>query len=286
MPEEDKDRPTIPLDSPEEIEEEDYEPRDPQEVGEEIAEMASAHYGEEEWEAAQRWLDAGGATGGGKKEKMLRKDDPDAIKYLDGAIQRSSWWDLKGQPLEKSPGIWRESDQVPEAVRDLIEEVIENTDWDWAEFETLMPSEAERLEEMLEEKLTQPQGWSLESLTEDIQSEFGLSQDVARGVAADTSHNVLNESKMAAFEDMEGSDEFEYDWIGPDDFRTTPVCEETKAEIEDRGGSVPREELTDILEEKAKKYEGTSAGGGTPDRVEHWEPHYQCRHTPVRRVSP
>jgi hypothetical protein len=163
--------------------------------------------------------------------------------------------------------------------------VIENTRWDWATFESLDPGEADDLKEMLKEKLTQPQGWSLESVATDVQDEFGLPEDVAVGVSADTTHNVLCEATMEAYDRMEGSEDFVYDWIGPDDWRTTPTCREIKQEIEDRGGAVSEPTLVQILRQKAMKYEDTHVGGGTPQRVDHWEPHYQCRHKPVRRVQ-
>jgi hypothetical protein len=125
----------------------------------------------------------------------------------------------------------------------------------------------------------------MQSLTDDLQREFRLDEDVAAGMAGDTTHSVLNEAKEEAYERMEGSEEFEYDWVNPMDSRTTPVCEETAEEINDQGGSLPKSALKQLLREKAIKYEGTSEGGGTPQTVDEWKPHYGCRSALVRRVK-
>lgn len=206
------------------------------------------------------------------------------------AIEKSSWWvDSEyaegSAELSKAPGIWRESDRVPEYVREAISEVINSTSWDWMKFDSLTIEEANELEAIVEERLTQPQGWSIRSIARDIQRQFFEGESSAVGIAADATHNVLNVAREQAYEDMSGSEEFVYSWIGPNDHRTTPVCRETKEEVRDRNGAVTMPTLKQILREKAIKYEGTSEGGGTPDRVDKWEPHYQCRHTFVREVQ-
>ena len=220
------------------------------------------------------------------REEYERVDDA-----LFRAYENSVWWGLgaedNGIPLalEKAPGIWTDGEQVPDFVQDLIEEVIEQTDWDWDQFESLSNTEVQRLEEVLQEVMTQPDGWTIGELAEEIGDEFDLDQGPALGIARDTAHSTLNTTREEAYEQMEGSEQFEYSWIGPDDDDTTPTCEEIKAEIEDRGGAVPMDELKDILREKAEKYENTREGGGTPGRVDVFEAHFQCRHTFVREVQ-
>lgn len=217
--------------------------------------------------------------------------DYDAVDdALFDAITKSSWWlhfeyADEGEPLSKAPGIWRHGDEVPAMVRELIEEVIETTEWRWTDFATLSAAEAHRLEEIIAERMTQPQGWSTESITRDVVGEFGLDESTAAGVVEDTTHSVLNVAREEAYEEMDGSEAFEYSWVNPQDHRTTPVCAETIEEIEDRGGSVTMPELKEILRLKAQAYEGTSEGGGTPSRVDLFEPHYGCRSTVVREVT-
>lgn len=231
----------------------------------------------------------------GTYEEARRKLAPDSLGDADyaevedaltEAVKSSVFWveDAydEGAHISKAPGVWRESDDVPEAVRDLIADVIDTTHWDWDSFESLPIEDIRDLEALIETRLTQPQGWSIESLARDIEQEFHLTEDAAVGIAADTSHNVLNTAKEEAYDTMEGSEEFEFDWLNPNDHRTTPVCQEIQEEINDRGGSVTKPVLKQILMAKAEKYEGTSEGGGTPDRVQFWEPHYQCRSTFAR----
>ena len=220
------------------------------------------------------------------REEYERVDDA-----LFRAYERSVWWGLgaedNGVPvaLEKAPGIWTDGEQVPDFVQDLIEEVIENTDWDWDQFESLSNTEVQRLEEVLQEVMTQPDGWTIGELAEEIGDEFDLDQGPALGIARDTAHSTLNTTREEAYEQMEGSETFEYSWINPQDNDTTPTCNEIIEEVESRGGSVPMDELREILREKAEKYEDTREGGGTPERVDEWEPHYQCRSTFVREVQ-
>jgi hypothetical protein len=223
----------------------------------------------------------------------LSKSDDTPYERIDTllleAIEKSSWWVASeyaedSPDIKKAPGIWRESDRVPEYVRETISEVIDSTSWNWTKFESLTIDEADRLEGLIEAQLTQPQGWSIESIARDIQREFFEVEQAAVGIAADATHDVLNVAREQAYEDMSGSEEFVYSWIGPSDHRTTPVCAETKEEVEDRGGAVTMAALKRILREKASKHEDTSEGGGTPDGVDNWEPHAQCRHTFVREV--
>ena len=99
----------------------------------------------------------------------LRKID----SFLLEAIEKSSWWVeaeyAEGSAdLSKAPGIWRESDRVPEYVREAISKVINSTSWGWMKFDSLSIEQANELEDIVEERLTQPQGWSIESIASDI----------------------------------------------------------------------------------------------------------------------
>lgn len=75
-------------------------------------------------------------------------------------------------------------------------------------------------------------------------------------------------------EDLDVDLTMEYSWSTAGDDQVHPVCEEVAEEIENRGGSVPLEELQEILKEKAEKYEDQ---GGTPERVDHLVAHEKCR---------
>ena len=87
----------------------------------------------------------------------------------------------------------------------------------------------ETFEDLLEETLTQPQGWSLDSLSDDIAEEFpSLSPGEAETIARTESASVLNEAREEGYESRDDSTDYIYKWVGPDDSRTTPACEELK----------------------------------------------------------
>jgi hypothetical protein len=66
--------------------------------------------------------------------------------------------------------------------------------------------------------------------------------------------------------------------MGSDD-DVHPICESIVEEIDERGGSVPPDELIDIFREKASEHED-----GLPHRAEHLVAHQKCRGTVVPEV--
>ena len=190
--------------------------------------------------------------------------------------------------LSKSPGIWTSRDQVPDYVQEVLEEILEQGDVIWSDYAHLPPGAQAAIQEELTEAMTQPQGWSLGSIVDRMEDRFP--EDVARGYLTEIARNetgvVLNRARERAYEDAERPDEeFVYDWVGPTDHRTTPLCEEMENWIEANGGAVPLPDLKDKLEELARKYANDPAAGGTPDRARDFSPHYNCRRTFVRRVQ-
>lgn len=261
-----------------EHEQEEYDPDeyDAEEIGDQLKELREEHYGDDDGEETEKAI---------TKSPSVRYMEVDDALFE--AIQKSSWWIARQDDLsnlEKSPGIWRHDDEVPEYVREVIGEIIRNTRWRWSDFDSLNVQEARKLTDILEEKMTQPQGWSVTSIAEDLQEELNLPEEVAAGMAADTTHNVLNTTREEAYEEMEGSENFEFDWINPMDHRTTKICMGIIGEISDAGGSVSMNKLKSLLRKYALKYEGGSEGG-TPDRVDQWQPHYGCRSSMVRKVK-
>jgi len=175
--------------------------------------------------------------------------------------------------------MWADSDDVPEFVQRWIDEVVELTDPLWeGGFNNIPHAAALTVHKEITDSLTQPQGWSINSIVGRIVDEFEwLEADDARNIARSEVAAVLNKAREVAFRAR--PDEVQVDWQGPSDKHTTIICEEIKARIEDEGGSVPIEELTDILYEIASKH---TDKGGTPERVDEYLPHHQCRHTMVQ----
>lgn len=187
--------------------------------------------------------------------------------------------------LSKSPGIWTSSDQVPEYVQDKLKEIIRDGNIVWGDYAHLPPSAQAAIEEVLEEKMTQPQGWSLGSIVDELEDRF---PEAARGYLTEVARNetgvILNRSREDAYEERDDSEEYVYDWIGPTDHRTTPLCREMEEWIESEGYQ-PLPDLKEKLYELARKYANDDAAGGTPGRALDFSPHYNCRRTFVRRVQ-
>lgn len=191
-------------------------------------------------------------------------------------------WD--GDDLSKAPPAWASEEDIPEFVKDVIHRVI-GMGVTWDKFEGYSRQAAQAIRNSLEDNLTQPQGWSIESLVNDLQEMYsGLSDEKATNIARTETSAILNTARAEAYEERGDDVDYHYYWQGPNDHRTTKVCEEIKEEIESRGGNVTMDTLQTILMDKAKKYEGTREGG-TPERVDEWTPHYQCRHTFIRDVK-
>lgn len=214
------------------------------------------------------------------------------------AFEKQIWCD----DIQKAPNMWRRDDEVPQFVRSHVQDAIEEADVMWGDYDDIPQTASLKVHEIISDSLTQPQGWSIKSVTKNLLDEFPeMKSKTAETITRTEIAAILNKARELAYEAAvgigavggiggglrpEGAEpgevpEVGYYWSGPQDHATTKVCEETKEEIHDRGGYVSKDTLKDILYRKAKKYEGTREGG-TPARVSSFIPHYQCRHTFIR----
>lgn len=220
------------------------------------------------------WGDSGNAS--------AEASYPEVDDALFQMQERLVWW--SGEDLSKAPPVWDSDDDVPQMVIDLIHSVVDGSVV-WNDFAGYSQQAAEAVQNSLEENLAQPQGWSIESLVRDLRDMYsGMAVEQALNIARTETAAILNSAREDAYKEREDADEYVYYWQGPTDHRTTAVCREIKQEVERRGGNVPLPELRNILRAKAQKYENT-AEGGTPERVDEFVPHYQCRHTFIRDVK-
>jgi len=195
---------------------------------------------------------------------------------LERAHKEQIWPD----DLSKAPTMWQSSSDVPDFVSRWVDDVIEMTDAMWqGEFEDVPLTEENRIHQTVQESLTQPQGWSTQSIANNLQEEFDfLSQDRAETIARQEVAAVLNKAREVAYRARPDADQMVFDWVGPDDMDTTDLCTDVKEEIESFGGAVPLDQLKGILRRHAEQYEY-----GTENRVEEYLPHFQCRHTLMSR---
>lgn len=209
----------------------------------------------------------------------------DALKAAhESLVQWNADKRLSEFDISKAPGVWESQDQVPDWVLETLKEMIRSGDAIWhGGYEKLPPSAEAEIQKVLEDKLTQPQGWSLDSLLRDLKDHYpDVEDDYLLTILRNETSAVLNTARERAYEEREDAEEYVFDWIGPNDWRTTDTCLAIEEEIEDRGGAVPMEELREILYQKALEH---SDDEGTPNRVDDWMPHHQCRRTFTRRVQ-
>lgn len=150
------------------------------------------------------------------------------------------------EDIEKQ--IWTSDDPVPDYVRDAISEAI-NAGAVFDRIESVEQEVGERfhdikekLEDLLEENLTQPQGWSLESVRDDINEAFpNLSEGEAETIARSETASVLNNAREEGYEQRRDAGEKQYfKWVGPDDSRTTDACERLKELTNPDEGGTPK----------------------------------------------
>jgi len=211
----------------------------------------------------------------------LDDNTPDAVpderwSELDDILFRSYKEQVWDEQFDKQ--MWSGSDEVPDFVKRWVEEVIEMTDPMWhGGFENIPETAALTVHKEIRDSLTQPQGWSINSIVNRLTDEFEfLDIDQARTITRSEVAAVLNKARETAYRAR--PDEVQVDWRGPDDSDTTEICSTVKELIEQSGGSVNVSELQNILEEVAREH---TSKGGTPERAEEYMPHYQCRHTMI-----
>ena len=175
-----------------------------------------------------------------------------AAETLTNGYEHLVWADTE----TKADPFWDADESVPERVKAAIQEAIFEKD---AIFDAIDGVDATgRLKAFMMEKLTQPQGWSLESLTTDLEDRFGLSAEKAQSVARTESAAVLNNARESVFDDLEDDvgEELRYKWIGPSDDRTTEACEWLKAQTNPRfgGDPVPMDRLLELEREAQERF--------------------------------
>lgn len=160
---------------------------------------------------------------------------------------------------------------VIESLRDAI---ASNAVFD--NFETIGAAAASKLEDTLLESLSQPQGWSVTSLAEDVQDVAvqDLTTPEAERIARTETQSLVNTAREDGYAEQFDLDEERFDWVGPNDTRNSDVCPAIKAEVPEEG--LVLDELQALVVEMAREF------GHDPRR---WTPHISCRHTFTRQVQ-
>lgn len=165
-------------------------------------------------------------------------------------------------PEQKAEPFWDAEDVVPEFVQDALDTVLEKYDVISERIQDLTSSQIKELEDVFREQLTQPQGWSLESMTDAIEEQFDVAREKAETWARTESSRVLNKTREETYKQQAGDEEAsgkKFKWTGPgtpDDGRTTDACVWLKEQTDPAfgGETRPLPELKELVEEAADRF--------------------------------
>lgn len=194
--------------------------------------------------------DADDPEGGDPEDLLGNFSDRELARLtekLDEGFEHLVW----AEEETKAEPFWDDEDSVPEYVRDAIEAVIDSGEAIFDGIESLTAGQEADLEDFFREKLTQPEGWSLDSLAEGLRDQFDLDHEVADTIGRTESARVLNKTREEAYKQQGDVDDRLFRWTGPGDHRTTDACEWVKEQTD---GGVTLERMHDILEEASNEF--------------------------------
>jgi len=179
------------------------------------------------------------------------------LQALDQAAFRLLGVDDLGAISFKGAPVYQERDDVPPNVQTRISEAVQSHD-----FSPVDGASTAQLRKIFDRRLTQPQGWSLSSLTNHLRDATGLDRDDARVIARTESTAILNrarEDASAQFGRELEEDVLHY-WDGPQDNSTSVQCAWLKG-----GDELARSVADDPDDLPSTDFEGTNPEyGGDP----------------------
>lgn len=165
------------------------------------------------------------------EEEILQMD-----QILESAY-KSQIWPETVEDIEKRA--WSGDDSVPDYVLEQISMAIDSGAV-FDNFKTLPARVVEEVKGILEDNLTQPQGWSLKSVVDDFKEVFpGVPEDQLEVVVRTETASVLNKAREEGYQSREESGRFKFKWVGPSDQRTTDACTELKERTNPDHGGTP-----------------------------------------------
>ena len=138
-------------------------------------------------------------------------------------------------------------------------------------FAKLAPQETEAVYESIINVMTDENGWSISRIVDKLKPSFPqLNESELERIARTETSRIANKARELQYE--EKHPDGRYIWIGPNDHRTTKICDEIKRRQPAEGLSL--KDLKALINQVAGEH-GIVAG--------EWLPHINCRHT-FRRV--
>jgi predicted Zn-ribbon and HTH transcriptional regulator len=161
---------------------------------------------------------------------------------------------LFGEPVsQKGAPVYQRRADVPQNVQNRINQAVREHD-----FSTSDAVSQRALEDVIEPSLTQPQGWSIDSIVNRLYREGDVERDKARVVARDHVSQILNKAREDAVATLAENVEEQvlHYWDGPDDENVTEMCEWLKGETnpEYGGDPVPMQELKRLQREAVDRF--------------------------------
>ncbi|AGM11197.1 portal protein [Haloarcula hispanica tailed virus 2] len=200
-----------------------------------------------------------GEPSGKQKDEPTEPLTKDQVQKLDEALLEAHRSQVQPESItDIDKRVWTDDDAVPEYVQERITRAIDDLGAVFEDIESVPSRTVDRLKDLLRENMTQPQGWSLDSIVSDMKDVWpGVPEEKLEVVARTETASVLNTAREDAYEDLPGGgDEPTFYWEGPKDSRTTDACEELKERTNaDFGGDpVPMDRLVEIEREVQQEY--------------------------------
>jgi hypothetical protein len=200
--------------------------------------------------------------------------------------------------LTKAEPFWSGDESLPERVAEAVRDAIFEDDAIFDDIDGLDAST--ELKDFFADKLTQSQGWSLQSLIEGLREQFDISREKADDIARTESASVLNNARDDVIRDIDeqSDDDTLVKWLGPSDDRTTDLCKWLKEATDDGPGSmmqeygkpttVPIDALGDgVTMDQLEALEREAQAKFTDlDDFRRHVPHINCRHTFTQVFDP
>ena len=211
----------------------------------------------------------GGAGGAGGLDTSSLQAEVSALESMETKARWGIAVGMKGAP------VYSQREDVPTNVQNRIEGAIAAHD-----FSLSNEVSSRVIKRVFEKSLTQPQGWSIDSIANNLMREADVEPTTARTIAQSEATAVLNSAREDAVGELDEvlDDEVLHYWDGPDDDDTTEMCtwlkEETNPEY--GGDPVPMEQLKRLQREAIDRF-----GDDDPDsrKVRDHVLHPNERHT-------
>lgn len=219
---------------------------------------------------------------GGESGNRSADDAREALRELEDAQKHVTWRsrEADGDVGQKAAEpFWDRDEDVPKFVKQAVRKALTAGAISTISEELSASVTIRDVEGFFEQQLSQPQGWSIQSLTENYADEFDVDEKTAEQAVRSQTSNLLNQARADGYQEIE-ADDSRFKWLGPDDDRITDACEWLKEQTnpEHGGGPVTLDELEALVDRANQKF-ASEYDGNT------WTPHWQCRHTFVEHFE-